>query len=316
MHSPASFSAFEHPLDVVRAAVDFANNEEPYAVAVITNTAGGAVRAPGAMMAIAANGDAFGYLSGGCIDNDVRLRAQQAIKTNTIETLKYGAGSPFMDIKLPCGGAIDLKVYPNPDTDRLKRFVQQMETGNEASLSFVSDSIQFSDDVQTTMNAIKYRPKLNLRIAGRGSEPIALARIAAAGGITCSIWTPEQNCLDQSLRIDGVSATKLTTPRALPGLEDNCQTAIVLMLHDAEWETELLLQAAKGPAFYIGAVGSRSTHQKRVLALKDEGLDDTAIDKIRGPIGLVPAMRDATSLAYSILAEIVQVFHAEESEAK
>lgn len=66
-----------------------------------------------------------------------------------------------------------------------------------------------------------------------------------------------------------------------------------------------LLEVALGSnAFYIGALGSRRTHEKRILRLRELGYDQSAIDRIKAPIGMFGPARRATSLAISILADV------------
>jgi xanthine dehydrogenase accessory factor len=81
------------------------------------------------------------------------------------------------------------------------------------------------------------------------------------------------------------------------------------MMHDQDWEPALLTQALGGSAFYIGAVGSPHTHRKRCANLLACGIEPCDIDRIKGPIGLVPSMRDASMLAISTLAEIISAYH-------
>jgi len=85
------------------------------------------------------------------------------------------------------------------------------------------------------------------------------------------------------------------------------------MMHDHDWEPALLAQALTGDAFYIGAVGSPHTHVKRAALLKASGLHDNDIARIKGPIGLVPSLRDASMLAVSTLAEIIEAFHSQDT---
>jgi len=63
--------------------------------------------------------------------------------------------------------------------------------------------------------------------------------------------------------------------------------------------------ALASPAFYIGAVGSRRTHAARLDALREQGVDEEALGRIAGPIGLIPATRDPSALAVSVLAGVL-----------
>ena len=66
-------------------------------------------------MAVRADGEVAGYISNGCVDADIIFQAKAAMKDGQIRRLKYGEGSPFKDIQLPCGGSIDLLVIAAPD---------------------------------------------------------------------------------------------------------------------------------------------------------------------------------------------------------
>ncbi|MGB3627118.1 MAG: XdhC family protein, partial [Henriciella sp.] len=106
----------EHAEDVLSQWLGW-RETGPAALVMITGTVGGAVRAPGALMAVSADGDIAGYISGGCIDADVVLQAHAALKHGQAKSLRYGAGSPFVDLPLPCGGAIDLVIEPDADVE-------------------------------------------------------------------------------------------------------------------------------------------------------------------------------------------------------
>lgn len=298
----------EHISDVLASALTWQAHGDAVALAVITATEGGAVRAPGAMMAISESGAKCGYVSGGCIDSDVALRAQAALKGGETR-LRYGAGSPFMDIRLPCGGAIELEIIAQPDTALLTRAVEQL--ARREPIYLATRDGQLIDATAMDNDAFSYRPHMRLRIAGRGEDAIALVRLARSSGFETELWSPDAECLDKALDIGGVVTWRLSTPGEMPQPRDDRHTAIVLMFHDEDWEVPLLKRALKYDAFYIGAVGSRSTHAKRCEALLAAGASENDIARVRGPIGLVPSMRDASMLAVSTLAEIVREFHQE-----
>jgi xanthine dehydrogenase accessory factor len=302
-------SAIEHPCDVMRAAIAQMDRGEDIALAIILRTSGGSVRAPGAIMAVAESGISFGYLSGGCIDADVILHAQSSLQTGIPKRIAYGSGSPFMDIKLPCGGAIDLLVLPRPDRTLLKNWVGALHARREIDV-WASDQGLHASPAPNAI-AFRYKPKLRLRIAGRGADPIALARIATASGISAELWSPDKDCLEAVSSSFGTRVHHLKHPSHLPPNNDDPQTAFVLMFHDTDWEPAVLEHALAGKAFYVGAVGSRATHAKRRDILARRGLKTSDIDRIHGPIGLVPSMRDASMLAISAFAEIIAAFDSE-----
>ncbi|MEL6258182.1 MAG: XdhC family protein [Pseudomonadota bacterium] len=310
MSRPAD-PTLEHPLDVMRAALAVMDAGRPCALAFMVGAEGGAVRRPGAVMAVADDGRVWGYLSGGCIDADIALQARETLRDNGVRTLRYGAGSPFLDISLPCGGAIEILITPIPDRSALITVCETLEARATATLGVDPNGrINAADAENSEHQTFCYTPKLRLRIAGRGADLVALARIAAISGLPCLVQSPDDDCL-AAAKASGVDdLERLIAPNDRIVLKDDAWTAFALMFHDPDWETALLLDALSGPAFFVGAVGSRRTQARRHADLIDAGCAPEHLARLRGPIGLVPRMRDASMLAVSALAEIVAAFHA------
>jgi xanthine dehydrogenase accessory factor len=91
------------------------------------------------------------------------------------------------------------------------------------------------------------------------------------------------------------------------GIDAN--TAIAVLTHDPKIDDPALLTALRSPAFYIGALGSRATHAKRVERLRKEGLKSGAMARLKAPIGLDLGGRTPEEIAVSILAEITAARH-------
>ncbi|MFC7290323.1 XdhC family protein [Hirschia litorea] len=312
-------SSTEHPLDVITSALSFISKGSKTALVFVTDILGGAVRARGAVMAVSEDGEIAGYLSGGCIDADVKMQAISAIREAKFKTLRYGEGSPFYDLKLPCGGAIEVSICPNLSPAVLSSISQQLHKRKPISIKVspqgqvLIDTPRFSDPppIPEWKNGsfhVTYLPKLQLRIAGRGTDPIALARIANASGIPVSLWSPDTDTLEIANLENIPQSLHLKTSDTTPQHNDDIWTAFVLMFHDSQWETSLLKNALAGDAFYVGAVGSAKTHAKRCILLQEAGIEKDEIDRIHAPIGLVPSLRDASMLAISTLAEIIDAF--------
>jgi xanthine/CO dehydrogenase XdhC/CoxF family maturation factor/CTP:molybdopterin cytidylyltransferase MocA len=297
----------EHPIDVLGAFEAWCKTEK-CALVVMINTSGGAVRNKGALLAVSETGRSSGYISGGCIDSDVILQAQNAIRTGQAKTLKYGVGSPFVDLPLPCGGAIDLLVIPNPDTERLSDIRAALINRLPVRVDFHSDGTilrNAREENEDLAVSVIYQPKLRLRIAGRGADCLALARLAKNSDMEVQLRLTSDADIEDANAEKFANVEKLSSPQSLPSCSDDPWTAFVLAFHDIEWEGVLLKQALSGAAFYVGAVGSRRTQEKRRLILADMGVAADEIARIRGPVGVVPALRDASRLAISVLAEII-----------
>jgi len=283
--------SFHHAQDILAFAHAAYRVGEPCALICVTDINGGAMRAKGALMAVKASGAVAGYISNGCIDADIIAQAKAALIDGKNRSLRYGEGSPYKDLELPCGGSIDLLVAARPNDKDIKIALRKLQSRQEADLDFGGFKMT-------------YTPPLRLRIAGRGAAMKALAAQAIGTGFEVILQSPEDDDVS-SLTLARID--HLTDPGQVPISGDDQWTALVLMFHDHGWEGALLLQALEGPAFYIGAMGSRKTHTNRCEFLKDHGLRDDQLDRICGPIGLIPSLRDANLLALSTLAEIISV---------
>jgi len=308
-------SSYSHAEDVLGFARTRLEAGDACALAVVTHTAGGGLRWPGAMMAVTGDGTSAGYVSNGCVDADVVRQAVETLGSGKPAYLVYGAGSPFMDIRLPCGGQMDVLVIPLSSVDPVMTAHEALAARGEIRLTLtrtgnITADTPNTDDVtgwdEDTLT-LRLTPKLHLRVAGRGEEAIALARLAAAGDFTTTLLSPDDLTLARATT-EGLTAIRLTTAQALPDLTDDPWTAFALLFHDQDWEVPLLLQTFEGPAFWIGAVGSRRTHQLRCEALAENGARRDQIARLQGPIGLIPRTRDASMLAVSAMAEIASAY--------
>ena len=91
---------------------------------------------------------------------------------------------------------------------------------------------------------------------------------------------------------------------ALPPLNVDHYTAFVALTHDPKIDDPALLHALSRDCFYIGALGSKKTHAKRVERLKAAGVSDAAVARIHAPIGLPIGAVSPAEIAISIIAEI------------
>ena len=86
----------------------------------------------------------------------------------------------------------------------------------------------------------------------------------------------------------------------------DARTVIAVVTHDPKFDGPLLQVALRSPAAYVGAMGSRRTHEKRLAELRAAGIDELALARLRSPIGLDIGGRTAEETAVSIAAELVQ----------
>ena len=148
-------------------------------------------------------------------------------------------------------------------------------------------------------------PSARLVITGAVHISQALAPMAALVGYDVTIVDPRTAFASQE-RFPDVKVIAEWPDVALPPLNIDHYTAFVALTHDPKIDDPALLHALQRDCFYIGALGSRKTHGRRVERLKQAGIPDAVIGRIHAPIGLSIGAVSPAEIAVSILAEITQ----------
>jgi xanthine dehydrogenase accessory factor len=110
-------------------------------------------------------------------------------------------------------------------------------------------------------------------------------------------------------RFPGVTVTGDWPDEALARLDLDRRTAVVALTHDPKLDDPALTVALRSEAFYVGALGSKRTHARRLERLREGGLSETDLARIHGPVGLALGARSPAEIAVSILAQVTQVLH-------
>ncbi|MGP7796747.1 XdhC family protein [Sphingomonas sp. CLY1604] len=302
-------------LSILRFLSACAQRGEPAALVTLTDVTASAVRRPGEHMAIAADGSAIGSFSGGCIEAAVIAEAQEALADGAARLVRYGAGSRYIDIRLPCGGGIDLLFTPRPNPAVLAAAIATLEAREPLGLRLTRDGGIDIDaaDRGTGWAAggfhVRHDPDPRVAILGQGAEPLALLDVARAYGAGTLLLSPQEAIVAEA-QARGSDAALLRVLGPSPALAIDRWTAVVALFHDHDWETGLLLQALDQRPFFIGAMGSLRTQAERRRRLAAAGGEAQAIDRIVGPIGLIHATRDPATLAISIMAQVAEAYEA------
>jgi xanthine dehydrogenase accessory factor len=146
-------------------------------------------------------------------------------------------------------------------------------------------------------------PAVRLVITGAVHISQALAPIAAMLGYDVTIVDP-RTAFASPERFPDVKVIAEWPDTALPPLGVDRYTAFVALTHDPKIDDPALLHALKRDCFYIGALGSRKTHARRVERLKAEGLSDDVIARIHAPIGMGIGAVSPAEIAVAIMAQI------------
>jgi xanthine dehydrogenase accessory factor len=149
-----------------------------------------------------------------------------------------------------------------------------------------------------------HNPPLRLIIVGAVHAGQALAPLGAAMGFAVTVIDPRGSFATDA-RFPGIALNHDWPDEAMAALAPDARTAIVTLTHDPKLDDPALDVALRSTAFYIGALGSRRTHAKRVERLTELGHDATAIARIAAPVGLDIGAVTAPEIALSIIAQIV-----------
>jgi xanthine dehydrogenase accessory factor len=287
-----------HSVAVSQADLPLELWEPGDALALIIGTDGPAYRPVGAGMIVRRDGSRIGNLSAGCIDADIALQAQAARAEGQPRRLRYGRGSPFRDLELPCGGGLDIAVLPEPDAAELRQACLTLSQR-------CATPVHFRLDAGGGIRLI-VQPKLRFVVFGKGPEARSFARIAQAADYLVELFTPDAATLHD---LPGVTATLQGSAQWPTDLQLDRFSAITIFFHDHDQEPPLLAAALRSEAGYIGAMGSRRAHHHRLAVLTESGMPPAQLARLSSPFGLIPSVRNPQALAISVLAEVLDRMH-------
>lgn len=273
---------------ILRFAVEALKSGSAAALVTLVEIRGGAARPLGAQMVVREDGLYCGFVSGGCVEAAVAHEAMAVIASGRDRQVKYGEGSPWFDIVLPCGGGITLCIHKLCGARPLLAVLNLLEQRKPAGLRYCEQSQRLQSTASPVVAGWRkgffstvYRPCTRAIIFGRSVEAQATASVAQAAGYDVHLC----DSLDPTLSLDA-------------------HTAVLLLWHDLERELPMLQAALTARPFYIGALGSQRTHARRMEKLGELGWSREDIARIKAPIGIFPKAREAHSLALSVLADV------------
>ncbi len=153
-----------------------------------------------------------------------------------------------------------------------------------------------------------FNPPLRMIVVGAVHIAQSLVPMAALAGYDVTVVDPRKAWATDA-RFPEVRMSSEWPDEALAALAPDHRTAVIVLTHDPKLDDPALLVTLKSSAFYIGALGSTRTHAKRLTRLREAGLDEAALARIHGPIGLAIGAKSPSEIAISILAQMTQALH-------
>jgi xanthine dehydrogenase accessory factor len=190
-----------------------------------------------------------------------------------------------------------------------QRLLHPGEGGVEPGLGAAAEAALRSEEAQRfeseagTFFLQPFAPPLRLIVVGAVHIAQPLAAMAALAGWAVVIVDPRQAFASEA-RFPGVTLRSDWPDAAVEALAPDARTALVTLTHDPKLDDPALLAGLRSPAFYVGALGSKKTHQARLGRLRALGLGESELARIHAPVGLDLGARSPAEIAVSILAEL------------
>jgi xanthine dehydrogenase accessory factor len=319
--------------DVLKAARAWLDTDGRVALATVVGTWGSAPVGIGGQMVVAPDGRFEGSVSGGCVEGEVIAEADDILASGRPKTLSFGvADETAWQVGLPCGGqikvflerldgkdgamlidrAIDartnrrgLLIRTNLGDGR-REFFEREDGRGDASvrqhLEAGESELQETQDGEVFLHALV--PPARILIIGATHIGQILAQLVKLAGHEVIVIDP-RTAFAAETRFPGIRLDTQWPQDTIPKIGLDPYTAVVALAHVGHIDDEALKLAMRSNVFYVGALGSKRNHAKRVERLRGAGFSDAEIARINCPIGINIGAQSPPEIAISIMAQLV-----------
>jgi xanthine dehydrogenase accessory factor len=293
----------------------------PAAMATLVRTTGTTPRKEGTKMFVGSAGEIFGSVTiGGCVDARVIEQAGEVLRDATPRLLHLDLGDEeAWEIGLTCGGAVDVFLEPMTDgafelyeharrewqAGRAVAIATTLNGDGAGSRSLVDTNARTTDDVYVEL----LRPPSTLVIFGAGAVAMPLVTYAKSLGFRTLLVDGRERYATRERFPDADEIRVGIVSEIVETMEINARTPLVLVAHDAKIDVPVLRQALTTNAPYIGVLGSSRRGAALKQLLREEGVADEQLQRVRVPVGLDIGGGSAAEIALSIIAEVVAVMN-------
>lgn len=328
------------------------------AVARVVDLEGSGPRAPGAAMAVSADGQVLGSVSGGCVEGAVVQAALEVLDGDERPLLSFGySDSDAFAVGMTCGGTLqlfieplsELSVYPqlaasvragvpvalatmiegpaagatllvgagsseiplgslgNAELDRVvaRDTAGELAIGGTRVRRYGPAGEARRDDVSIFVES--FVPPAQMIIFGAVDFAAALSQVAKVLGYRVTLCDARAMFATRS-RFPFADEVVVDWPHRLLariGPDLTRRDVICVLTHEAKFDVPAIVAALGTEVGYVGAMGSRRTHDDRRQRLREAGVDEVALARLRSPIGLDLGALTPEETAVSICAEVI-----------
>ena len=301
--------------------------EQPWLVTVVA-TIGSSPRPVGSLVAFRADGSQVGSVSGGCVEEDLiaRLLAGE-FNGPQVYLTEYGVSAEDNEKwGLPCGGRLELAIQQLDEKDlewvtqaynaMSARQVLKRTVAVNSGETQINPATQFAllerdDDALTHC----FGPRHRLLLVGAGQLAANLGTLALAMDYEVLLTDSREWALDQWQGPEVVKILGLPDDVVREHAADE-HCAVITLSHDPRVDDMALMEALDSACWYVGALGSVRTTEKRVQRLSQLGLSSDALARLHAPVGLSIGSKTTMEIAVSVMAQLTQLRRESEDLAQ
>jgi xanthine dehydrogenase accessory factor len=280
-------------------------------------------------MALCEDGAVVGSVSGGCIEDDLIYRHTQAYATapapdggHTMPSgpptfVKYGiTADEAHRFGLPCGGTLELLLEYDPDAAALAQLVQALEAGQlmqrtvrltDGAVTLAAARAPAELSVSSVELVNTFGPEYRMLLIGAGQLTEYLATMALFSGFAVTVCDPREE-YRSAWSVAGAKVLSEMPDDVVVAFKPDRRSCVIALTHDPKLDDLALLEALATDAFYVGAIGSRRNNEARHQRMAEHfGLNEAALARLRGPIGIYIGSKTPPEIAVSVMAEVLAV---------
>ena len=308
--------AIDH--EVLQHALDWLEDTRPW-LCTIVKTLGSSPRPVGSVVVITDDGRQVGSVSGGCVEEDLveRLRAGDYAGERP-ELIEYGVSAEENErLGLPCGGRITLLLQRLADADRpwIEKVLAALDDRRCLERHLELDTGRTSLEPVTHFTSLRlsgkelrqcFGPRMRMLLVGAGQLAHNLAELGLAMDYEVMVTDPREQFLNQW---EGplVPLVQGMPDDVIREHGSDRHSVIITLTHDPRIDDMALMEALGTEAWYVGALGSERTSEKRLARLRQLDIGEEQIARLHAPVGLDIGSKTPIEIAVAIMAQLTSL---------
>ncbi len=327
--------------DILNDVSNWVEKGEPFAIATVTQTWRSSPRPVGSSMVVSKAGEMLGSVSGGCVEKSIAVKAEEILAGEKAKVLKVGVSNEeAWEVGLSCGGQLEIYLekfiaFGNEDDQVAWKTLRKAIDDNRSAvlISSLDDGSHWvysgSEDVGPAIlplaeSALEQRKnqvfetedgryfaqvfpvKDKMLLIGSAHITSELIILAKMHDFETIVIDPRNTFAEDTNYAEAPDQLLVKWPQeVLPHFDLDNTTYAVILSHDPRIDDAALEILLPSNVAYVGALGSKKTHEKRKNRLVNMGFSEEDLQKIHAPIGIDIGALLPREIALSVMAEVI-----------